>query len=437
MSRLQTSIVLFAAVALAQPSALADDKPVPKPDGADARLEWIADQVAAHEVLRGVFGKQVKASALDWLARANYPARVQFALSIRMATDFPNQPRDEAHAKLVTTTLQIAKAKSEQQTRIKDLLVKNDEWLVSALKERATDLSNERNTKNLMTLEIAYNETIAATEKADLTKYVNQTPNEFLAVRQQLRDAFLATLRKKPELEKLFPAQAEPAAELVKSRKRIGDFFETPEKKSGTPDKKIRDEEDPEVRLIRAEIGLLAARFNRASRLLEAEMNGKDERSELEKASEKLLITRYNLSDAKADVATKAREIRFAAEAVEKRNKDGKALSEIEKVRNEKLAACKEVANYKAASERLLGLVKEREKALREASDAGRDIRTEFEKAADKFNKAVADSPEYPEAVKRLKAARQNKVVTDLALTESTSAPLRAALLRVELAGKK
>src|ERR1051325_1033036 len=88
-------------------------------------------------------------------------------------------------------------------------------------------------------------------------------------------------------------------------------------------DKGKTPDDDPELRLVRAEIGLLAERINRAGSLLEAEMQGKEVRTDLEKA------------------------------------------------RTEKLAASKEVADYKAASERLLGLVKEREKALGEASEAG------------------------------------------------------------------
>lgn len=197
-------------------------------------------------------------------------------------------------------------------------------------------------------------------------------------------------------------------------------------------------DDDLELRLIRAEFSLLAARIDRACSLLEAEMKGKDVRNALEKAGENLLITRYNLGKAKVDVATKTMEIRRGAEASENLNKKRHVPSETEKVRNEKLATCKEVADYRDASERLLGLVRKREKALREASESGKEIRTELEKAAAKLNQALADSTEYQAAVRRLKAARQGKVITDLALTESPSVPLRAALLRVEImAGKK
>ena len=161
---------------------------------------------------------------------------------------------------------------------------------------------------------------------------------------------------------------------------------------------------------------------------------GKLHRNELEKAREKLLVSRYNLGEAKLDVTTATASYLRLAEAIEARTK---TVAEAVTARNLKLASSKEVADYKTASERLLGLLKERDKALREASDAGKDIRTELEKAADKLNTALANSPEYHAAVKRLKAARQNNVVTDLELTESPSVPLRAALLRVELAGKK
>src|ERR1051325_10408150 len=86
-------------------------------------------------------------------------------------------------------------------------------------------------------------------------------------------------------------------------------------------DKGKTPDDDPELRLVRAEIGLLAERINRAGSLLEAEMQGKEVRTDLEKAREKLVVMRYSLGDAKTDVATKTREIRLAAEAVENRNK--------------------------------------------------------------------------------------------------------------------
>lgn len=207
MSSLQTSIVLFVAVALAQPSALADDKPVPKPEGADARLEWIADQVAAYEVLRGVFGREVKPYALDWLARTNYPVKYQFALGIRMATHFPNLPKhqEDAQAKLVKTTIRLAAVNSEQEARLKNRLVKDESWRVGVLEDRATQLNDVKNAKALVTLEVRYNESITARDAADLARYAAQAPKEFLAMRQQLRDALLETLRKKPVLAKLFP----------------------------------------------------------------------------------------------------------------------------------------------------------------------------------------------------------------------------------------
>lgn len=227
----RTSFAIFVGVALVTPSAWADEKPAPKPDGIDARLERIADQVAAHEVLRGVFGKEVKTFGLDWLARSDQPAKYQFALSIRMATRSTPQPRDEEHAKLVASTIRLATVLSEQEVRVKSRLLKDEDWLVAVLKERATQLSDEKNAKNLMTLEARYHETITAADAVDLVRYAGQTPKEFLAVRQQLRDALVKTLRKQPDIAKLFPPPAEASAELLKSRKRVTDLLEEAEKK--------------------------------------------------------------------------------------------------------------------------------------------------------------------------------------------------------------
>jgi hypothetical protein len=196
-------------------------------------------------------------------------------------------------------------------------------------------------------------------------------------------------------------------------------------------------DDDPEMRLMRAEIDLAAARLERAAALQEGEMNGRDLRNDAEKAREKLLITRYSLGEAKKDVAARTAEISRIADAVELRNKTREKADDAEKARIERLAASKEVAAYKAASERLIGACSQRQKAIVQASEKGKDIRTDFEKAAEKFNVALSESKEFQAAVKRLKAARRNAVVEDLALAESASVPLRAALLRVELAAKK
>lgn len=232
MSAQQTSLALFLASTLAAPSSWADGKPVPKPDEAEARLERIADQVAAYEVLRGVFGKEVKGFALDWLARSGYSPTYQFALGIRMSTHFPNVDKEQTkeHARLVKSTIRLAEIDSEQQLRVLGRMMKDENWLALVLKERANWLSNEKNTKNLTALEILYNETLKAADAADLVRNAAQTPKEFLAVRQQLRDVLIKTLHKRPDLQKLVPTSAEASAELLKSRKRVMDLVKEAEK---------------------------------------------------------------------------------------------------------------------------------------------------------------------------------------------------------------
>lgn len=202
-------------------------------------------------------------------------------------------------------------------------------------------------------------------------------------------------------------------------------------------DKDKNADDDPQLRLLRAQIRLRAAVMNRVSALIEAEMKGEDRRTALEKARERLVIAQYKLGDLKLEVSERTARITRLAEALEARKQKGDAATEIEKARDVKLAASKEVAAYRAASERLLGLVKQREKSIREAADSGNDIRSDFEKAAEKLNAALAESLKYQAAAKRLRAARRQPVVTDLELLESISPSLRAALLRIEVAEKK
>jgi hypothetical protein len=148
-----------------------------------------------------------------------------------MATHSPTLPKDDQHAKLVESTLRLATAMSQQQARIKVLLVKDENLLVAVLKERAIGLSDDKNTKALMMLEARYHETIVAADATELARYAGQTPKEFLEARQLLREALLKTLRKNPDLQKLFPQPAEASAELLKSRKRVMDLVQEAEKK--------------------------------------------------------------------------------------------------------------------------------------------------------------------------------------------------------------
>lgn len=196
--------------------------------------------------------------------------------------------------------------------------------------------------------------------------------------------------------------------------------------------------------LERARFALDAARLNRVAEVMVAEANGKNVRDALEKAKEERAITVLSQSSAataherlvSSQVADVLRQLQFLQTQRELAEDDPTA----DKDRRKKLASIKEVKEYRDAQKHLLDVATKRQEAIDQSKSRGKDIRSEFEVAMERFSVTLEKNAEYATAVKQLKdeeTRHSNAEYQTGLFTHAPSVALRVAVLRYQMQNRR